>query len=246
MKTLGNVSVIVLGVIVASVGEIQFQMIGFLFQIAGVACEATRLAMVERLLSGGEFKMDPLVSLYYFAPACATMNFVIWIFMEMPKMSTQDIYDLGIGILIANASVAFALNVAVVFLIGKTSSLVLTLSGVLKDILLVVASVAIFFDPVSPLQAFGYSIALGGLMYYKLGGDKMKLYLGEGQRSWNDYGVRHPIMRKLIVVGLALLTLFVVFGGLAPSIAPEYDAYAKKQLSAGSTKLSSLFTDRSV
>ena len=241
MKTLGNVSVIVLGVIVASVGEIKFVMTGFLFQMAGVFCEATRLAMVERLLSGGEFKMDPLVSLYYFAPACAVMNFVIWLFLEMHKMEVQHIYDLGLFTLLANATVAFALNVAVVFLIGKTSSLVLTLSGVLKDILLVAASMLIFFDPVSPLQAFGYSIALGGLMYYKLGGDKMKGFVADGQRSWSDYGVRHPVMRKMIVVGSIMLTLFVILGGLGPTIAPEYDAYAKKQISTGSSKIASYF-----
>jgi hypothetical protein len=122
LKTLTNVSVIVLGVMIASVGEIKFVLRGVIFQMAGVFCEATRLAMVERLLSGGEFKMDPLVSLYYFAPACACMNFVIWIFMEMPKMSVQDITDLGYFTLLANASVAFLLNVAVVFLVSLIST----------------------------------------------------------------------------------------------------------------------------
>jgi len=116
----------------------------------------------------------------------------------------------------------------------------MTLSGVLKDILLVVASMVIFFDPVTPLQAFGYSIALGGLVYFKLGGEKIKSYVAEGQRSWSDYGVRHPLMRKTIIFGTILLVVFVVFGGLAPAIAPEYNALAKEKL-AGATKLSSLW-----
>lgn len=120
LRTLANVSVIVFGVMIASFGEIKFVMVGFLFQVAGVFCEATRLAMVERLLSGGEFKMDPLVSLYYFAPACATMNFVIWLFLELPKMSMQNILDLGLFTLFANACVAFMLNVAVVFLVSSS------------------------------------------------------------------------------------------------------------------------------
>ena len=85
------------------------------------------------------------------------------------------------------------------------------------------ASMLIFGDPVSPLQAFGYSIALGGLLYYKLGAEKMKAYVGEAQRSWADYGVRHPAMRKIIVLGLILLTVFVLLGGLAPTLAPDYD-----------------------
>lgn len=106
---------------IASFGEIKFIMVGFLFQVAGVCCEATRLAMVERLLSGGEFKMDPLVSLYYFAPACAIMNFVIFLFLELQKLSMQNILDLGLFTLFANACVAFLLNVAVVFLVSLIS-----------------------------------------------------------------------------------------------------------------------------
>ncbi|KIW05779.1 uncharacterized protein PV09_03634 [Verruconis gallopava] len=229
MKTLGNVSVIVLGVIIASYGEIQFVMIGFVVQIAGILCEATRLAMVERLLSGGEFKMDPLVSLYYFAPACATMNFIMFCFLELHKISLEKIFDLGLFTLVLNATVAFMLNVAVVFLIGKTSSLVLTLSGVLKDILLVVASMVLFGDPVSGLQAFGYSIALGGLVYYKLGGEKMRGFIADGQRSWSEYGNKHPAMRKLIIIGCAFLAVLVLMGGLAPAVPSEYrDAAVSK------------------
>lgn len=68
-KTLGNVSIIVLGVIIASFGELKFMLTGFLFQIGGIIFEAIRLNLVQSLLSSAEFKMDPLVSLYYFAPA---------------------------------------------------------------------------------------------------------------------------------------------------------------------------------
>jgi hypothetical protein len=73
--------------------------------------------MVQRLLSSAEFKMDPMVSLYYFAPACAVINGVFTLFVEAPKMSMQDIYTLGVGTLVANAFVAFGLNVAVVLLV---------------------------------------------------------------------------------------------------------------------------------
>lgn len=62
-KQLGNVSFIVLGVIIASVGEIRFDATGFFWQLGGLAFEATRLVMVQRLLSSAEFKMDPLTSL---------------------------------------------------------------------------------------------------------------------------------------------------------------------------------------
>lgn len=81
----------------------------------------------------------------------------------------------------------------------------------------------IFHDPVSGLQAFGYSIALGGLLYYKLGGEKMKGYVAEGQRSWQEYGARQPVMRKIIIFGLIFLGLFIVLGGVAPRVNSNYD-----------------------
>ncbi|KAL9051464.1 MAG: hypothetical protein Q9162_005995 [Coniocarpon cinnabarinum] len=220
LKTLGNVSFIVVGVIIASFGEIKFHLLGFLFQVGGITFEAIRLVMVQRLLSSAEFKMDPLVSLYYFAPACAVMNGVVALFFEFPKMTLDDIYRVGVFILLANAMIAFLLNVSVVFLIGKTSSLVLTLSGVLKDILLVVASMVIFRDPVSLLQAFGYGIALSGLVYYKLGADKLKEYFGQSGRSWAEYRATHPAMSKLIIFAAAVVILFILLGGLFPYV-PE-------------------------
>ena len=117
LKVLFNVAVIVIGVVIASFGEIKFVFIGFLFQIGGIVFEATRLVMVQRLLSSAEFKMDPLVSLYYFAPVCAVMNGVTALFVEVPNLIMGHIYNVGIWTLLANAVVAFLLNVSVVFLV---------------------------------------------------------------------------------------------------------------------------------
>jgi hypothetical protein len=51
--------------------------------------------------------------------------------------------------------IAFALNVAAVFLVGAGSGLILTLAGVFKDILLITGSVLIFGASITPLQVFG-------------------------------------------------------------------------------------------
>ncbi|KAK4180355.1 triose-phosphate transporter family-domain-containing protein [Triangularia setosa] len=223
LKVFLNVSVIVVGVVIASIGEIKFVWIGFIYQIFGIAFEALRLTMVQRLLSSAEFKMDPLVSLYYFAPVCAAMNFVVALFWELPKLSMQEVYDVGFMTFLLNGLCAFALNVSVVFLIGKTSSLVLTLCGVLKDVLLVVASMIIWGTQVTGLQFFGYSIALGGMVYYKLGYEAIKGYAGEAGRQWADFGNRRPILRRISIMLFTVMTIFVLLGGLAPTYAPGMD-----------------------
>lgn len=85
----------------------------------------------------------------------------------------------------------------------------LTLSGVLKDILLVILSVIIWSTPVTALQMFGYSIALGGLIYYKLGGEQAQAaYLkltGDENSTFNRF--RRSLWAK---VGAGLLVIFVV------------------------------------
>ncbi|CAK1360465.1 putative sugar phosphate/phosphate translocator [Cercospora beticola] len=218
MKKLANVSAIMVGVVIASYGEIKFVMVGFIIQMAGIIFEAIRLVMVQRILSAPEFKMDPLVSLYYYAPACAVINGLFTLFIELPKMGMSDIYNVGVFVLIANAAVAFGLNVSVVFLIGKTSAVVLTLAGVLKDILLVVASMVIFRDPVAPLQFFGYSIALGGLVWYKLGPDGVKNGLRDSQLAFAQMRQNNPARAKGLVLAATIIGAFLVVYTFFPSL----------------------------
>ena len=113
-----NVSVIVVGVVIASFGEIKFVWIGVIYQIAGIAFEALRLTMVQRLLSSAEFKMDPLVSLYYFAPVCALMNGVVALAWEVPRCTMAEVYNVGMFTFLLNGACAFMLNVSVVFLVS--------------------------------------------------------------------------------------------------------------------------------
>ena len=94
----------------------------------------------------------------------------------------------------------------------------MTLCGVLKDILLVGASILIWGTPISALQYFGYGIALCGLIYYKLGAATIKAQFSDGGRMWAEYGAKHPALRKLIVFAIVLTLMIVVLLGLAPTV----------------------------
>lgn len=81
--------------------------------------------------------------------------------------------------------------------------MVLTLCGVLKDILLVAASIAIWGTHVSPLQAFGYTIALAGIVYYKLGHAAARSLVADATR-WG----RRSLARRLLVLGVVLAGVY--------------------------------------
>lgn len=67
----------------------------------------------------------------------------------------QSLYKVGIVTLLFNGLLAFSLNVAGVFLIDSAGSLVLTLSGVFKDILLITFSVLLLGSHITFTQAIG-------------------------------------------------------------------------------------------
>lgn len=97
----------------------------------------------------------------------------------------------------------------------------MTLCGVLKDILLVFASMMLWQTPVTATQFFGYSVALVGLVYYKLGADKIREYTGQAGRTWAEYGATHPAQRKFIIIGAVAIIFFLFMGSMAPGYAPQ-------------------------
>lgn len=90
----------------------------------------------------------------------------------------------------------------------------------------------IWGTPVTPTQFFGYAIALGGLMYYKLGAEQIKGYVGQAGRSWSEFGAQRPALRKCVVFGLVMMTIFLLLGGLAPTYAPAQTKSLKDMLNS--------------
>jgi hypothetical protein len=109
----------------------------------------------------------------------------------------------------------------------------MTLTGILKNILLVVASVMIWNTTITELQFFGYAVALVGLVYYSLGWQQITNHSQAVtlwvRTTWNspalDESRLSPIVRRVLTTTLVALIIVMLFIGL------QYDAAA----SAGST-----------
>jgi hypothetical protein len=97
----------------------------------------------------------------------------------------------------------------------------MTLCGVLKNILLVLASVLIWGTIITPLQILGYGIALAGLVYYGVGYEGIQTYLAISQRymlrAWEGDvkgGQRGGVLRKVIIVSVFMCVVLVSAGGV--------------------------------
>lgn len=102
------------------------------------------------------------------------------------------------------------------------------MSGVLKDILLVFASMFIFKDPVTGQQFFGYSIALVGLTYYKVGADKLKSMGTDARLRFGEYRQKNPARTKLVGIVASFLLVSWVFWTWGPGASStKYAQYVR-------------------
>ena len=164
--TMLNMLSISFGVAIAAYGEAKFDSFGVMLQLLAVAFEATRLVMIQILLNSRGISLNPITSLYYVAPCCLVFLCFPWLVMEYPLLRDTSSFHLDFVIFGTNSLCAFALNLAVFLLVGKTSALTMNVAGVVKDWLLIAFSWSVIKDTVTPINLFGYGLAFLGVAYY--------------------------------------------------------------------------------
>ncbi|KAL3839836.1 hypothetical protein ACJIZ3_024427 [Penstemon smallii] len=165
-ETMANMISISIGVGIAAYGEAKFDSWGVILQLAAVAFEATRLVMIQILLTSKGITLNPITSLYYVAPCCLVFLFFPWLFVEYPLLKESSSFHFDYVVFGTNSLCAFALNLAVFLLVGKTSALTMNVAGVVKDWLLIAFSWSVIKDTVTPINLFGYGLAFLGVGYY--------------------------------------------------------------------------------
>ncbi|XP_072997466.1 probable sugar phosphate/phosphate translocator At5g25400 [Typha latifolia] len=165
-STMANMLSISFGVAIAAYGEARFDLWGVVLQLGAVAFEATRLVLIQILLTSKGISLNPITSLYYVAPCCFVFLLFPWYFVEMPSLRAASSFRPDLLIFGTNSLCAFALNLAVFLLVGKTSALTMNVAGVVKDWLLIAFSWSVIRDTVTPINLFGYGIAFLGVAYY--------------------------------------------------------------------------------
>lgn len=99
--------------------------------------------------------------------------------------------------------------------------------------MLVTISAVYYETPVTNLQLFGYTIALGGLIYYKLGGEKIREYSQQASRQWAEFGAANPAKRRLVVIGTTVALFLIVLFQLGSDYDPRN--YVQGMLPDGTT-----------
>jgi len=155
------------GVMIASAGEVEFLMKGFIIAMIGLVTEAARLVMTQRLLQGQDIKFNAITGNYYTAPLAFLVLAVPFCIFELDRYRAEvDLSSMAIYI-ISNGLVAAALNVAVFVVLKETSAVTYGIAGQVKDWMNILVAIPVFGNQVSMVQLFGYMIAVVGVFYYK-------------------------------------------------------------------------------
>ncbi|EYU45460.1 hypothetical protein ABFS82_14G000400 [Erythranthe guttata] len=162
-----NMVLVSIGVVVSSYGEINFNVIGTVYQVTGIFAEALRLVLTQVLIQKKGLTLNPITSLYYIAPCSLVFLMVPWYFLEKPAELEVSEIRLNMWIFFSNAFCALLLNLSIFLVIGRTGAVTVRVAGVLKDWILIALSTVIFPESmITGLNIIGYAIALSGVVLY--------------------------------------------------------------------------------
>eukprot|EP01065_Artemidia_motanka_P030890 TRINITY_DN3704_c0_g1_i1.p1 TRINITY_DN3704_c0_g1~~TRINITY_DN3704_c0_g1_i1.p1 ORF type:complete len:808 (+),score=208.35 TRINITY_DN3704_c0_g1_i1:51-2474(+) len=173
LPLLASVMVIVLGIVLATLGQgTRFDVRGFLLVLGASLLAGLRWTLTESLLRdvtdkstvGGAFQ-----AVYWFSPA-AVLTMVPVMMQEFDRLSRwEDITDNGVaskGMIVAGGAVACILIVAELAVVSRASALTLSVAGYVKEILTIILSVAVFGDKFTIVNGLGLLCAMGGCIVY--------------------------------------------------------------------------------
>lgn len=156
---------IMLGAGMAIHGEVHFVFIGFSIQALSQLGECGKTVLGEWIMTDG-FKLDPLTYTMFMSPICSCILLVFTAFTWDHEILVQ--FTKWWPVLLPNALVAFALNVICATVIKECSGITFMLTGLVKDMVIVLGCMVMFGDVVVRQQFIGFAVCLGGIGFWSL------------------------------------------------------------------------------
>jgi hypothetical protein len=161
--TLARIVVIIVilgGSAMTITGELNFVLIGFLFQLISQLAESSRNVLGEWMMTAN-FRLDPLTYTMSMAPftliPLAIATAATWQ-SQIPAAALAHSH-----VLLVNMTIAVVLNICVSCVISTCSATSFVLAGVVKDLLIVCASSFLFGDVITFQQRVGFAVTLSGI-----------------------------------------------------------------------------------
>jgi len=145
-------------------GELHFALTGFILQLVSQFAECFRAVIAELVLTGSDYKLDSLSYAFFISPICLAVltigNIVSWRSDILPDAAAMWY------LLIPNACLAVCLNITIAQVIKETSAVGFMITGMVKDVVLVCFSSAVFHDTIQNQQWFAFMVTLSGVFFW--------------------------------------------------------------------------------
>lgn len=163
-------SVSILGLVIFATaltihGEVNFSWTGFCIQGISQLFECCKIVLQAVLLSSAGRKLDALTYVLIVMPLCAVflaggmvaLNFFPHEHFLVPELHHMQAWWPH---LLANACIAFVLNVVIALFIKYAAAVAFILAGILKDAMIVAVSAFFLREVVTGIQTFGFGLQL--------------------------------------------------------------------------------------
>jgi len=174
--TWASMPVICGGLLVCGAEEVNFDVIGAACAVVATVLRAVRSVMQEQLLDAKEKDMDAVSQLYYMAPyalgflvsmslAFEGSDPIMFLYPYRDGVPTTGVPQLLVLLVFSGVNACF-LNLAGNLITAHMGAVMLNILGNLRGCVSIILSVAIFQNPLTPVQMVGVVVCLFGVWIY--------------------------------------------------------------------------------
>jgi len=190
---------IILGVALATYGDMRFSMLGFFMTCLCVVFAALKAIAAGSMLTG-DYKLGAFDLLSRMAP-------LSFLWMSLAAVATGEVSDImarwselrgtwALQVVLFSAAISFTLNITSFMANKSTSALTLAIASNVKQVSLIVMATFIFVTPVSPANATGILVVfLGSGFYTKVTLDEKERAKEEATRPQEENAVAKKALK---------------------------------------------------
>lgn len=160
------VTLVISGMMLTTGGDQYFNLLGFVLQMSSTIAESCRLCCTKALMSTKySANLDPLSACCVSSSSVCVLLTIPMLIYDYPHVTFAEIWDLRL-VLCANALLVVCLNLTSMRFMKKVGPTTYALTGILKDVVLVVSLLVLFGSGIANLEALGFAVSLTGLFLY--------------------------------------------------------------------------------
>lgn len=197
-KLVAIIATMTFGVIMMVAGEIEFKLGGFLLVISAAFFSGFRWGLTQILLLRNPATSNPFSSIFFLAPIMFVTLTAIAIPVEGVFELVEGLRVLGEAwgnvraplILLFPGTIAFLMTASEFALLQRTSVVTLSIAGIFKEVVTILAAALVFGDKMTPINVSGLVVTIFAIAAYNY--IKLSKMRSDAQQDVHSRGYQQP------------------------------------------------------